>query len=540
MQTTEPVAVPSPAAVTAAPVPGTDGNITLVGTSNVQPGDFLAVGVGPATPNGFLGKVTAVHADNGETVVSTTPAALTDVLPEGDIDQTMTTGEQSSNQTATHVNARAAAAALSPSCGGSGTLTLPNPKITLSKSVTFKAHWSLLHGLENANLTGDATAKASVSAGVSGEVHCSVPSTSIAEFKGTPVTFQIGPVPVVLTPNARVTVDAAADASASFTTGMSVQATATAGVKYVKGDGTSPIASFTPSWSYTAPTVSASAGLSANVTPTINVLVYGVAGPELAFKAGLALNADTHANPWWTLTAPVDLTAQLVVPALKLSTGKLHVFKKTYTLAHADGPFSTGTTEPTLTTARPIDGGTRFEWVPPAPIEDLTPRYVSAQYRDNDNDSWADWGSTADTDPPADFPSLYLTTPGRQWRIAYVYDGGTMSEWSNAITPSAADDIGAPTLTSAVPVDGGTRFRFTAPPGLPDLTPRYVSAQYRDNDNDSWADWGSTADTDPPADFPSLYLTTPGRQWRIAYVYDGGTMSEWSNAITPPAYDGSS
>jgi hypothetical protein len=445
-ETTAPVAVPAPTTVTTAPKPGSDGDVTLAGTSNVQPGDFLAVGVGDATPDGFLGKVTAVHTEGGHTVVSTTPAALTDVLPEGDIDQTMASDEQSSDS-ASSLRGGRAAAALSLSCGQSGKLTIATPKVTLSKSITFKAHWSILHGLESASLIGDVTAKASINAGVSGTVHCSVPSTAIAEFKGTPVTFQVGPVPVVLTPNAEVTVAASADASASLTTGLSVQASARAGAEYVKGDGTSPVASFTPSWSYTAPTVAATADVSASITPTVNVLVYGVAGPELAFKAGLAFDADIDANPWWTLTAPVDLTAQLVVPALKLSTGKLHVFQKTYALAKAPGPFEgTGTNAPALIAVTPVDGGARLTWTPPQPRDGITATSVLVQTRPGGSDDDNGWSNTDYVTGSIDggngttaSPGYIhvVEPPGTQFRIIYEYtNAGLASDPSNIVTES--------------------------------------------------------------------------------------------------------
>ncbi len=49
------------------------------------------------------------------------------------------------------------------------------------------------------------------------------------------------------------------------------------------------------------------------------------------------MDADTTANPWWKLTASVNLTAQLLVPALKLSTPKLDVYSRRFNLAAAEG-----------------------------------------------------------------------------------------------------------------------------------------------------------------------------------------------------------
>jgi len=335
--------VPAPESVRQAPTSGQDGDLRLDGESNVKPGEFVAVDVGPATPNGFLGRVTAVRQEDGSTVIGTTPAALTEVLREGRIDQTITTGPETTDDIVTRRSAGVAA----PGCGGSSGFTLPEPKVKLERKIRFQADWSLFRGLQDASLTGDVTATASVMAEAAGSVKCSVPSTTLAEFKGKPITFMVGPVPVVLTPNAKVTLDASATASSSFRTGASLSATASAGVRWTKDGGFSPISEFDPDFSYTPPTMTTSAGLKADVTPTIEVLLHGVAGPELGFKTGLALDADMNGDPWWKLTAPVDLTAQLNVPALDLSSPKLHVFKKTYTLAEADGPF--GTPDPSST-----------------------------------------------------------------------------------------------------------------------------------------------------------------------------------------------
>lgn len=333
-----PVAVPAATAVTEAPAPGAAGELHLRGTSNLVSGDYLAVGVGPATPDGFLGQVKSVRAAGGETIVTTEPAALTDVIPEGAIDATMTDTTPSTDE-ALDARGTSRRAGGSASCEASGAFGV-NPHFSLSKSINFRARWSLLRGVESASLTGSVTATASATPTVAVSAHCQL-SRTVASFKGAPITFQVGPVPVVLTPNAKIELNAHADADAALSAGLSMTATATAGIGYERSGGVSPIHSFTPSITHTGPTITGAGSASASLTPTIDVLVYGVAGPQIAFKMGLELTGDIYANPWWTLTAPVDLTAQLVVPALKLSTDKLHVYKKTYTLAKATGPYDT-------------------------------------------------------------------------------------------------------------------------------------------------------------------------------------------------------
>jgi hypothetical protein len=102
-----------------------------------------------------------------------------------------------------------------------------------------------------------------------------------------------------------------------------------------------PIDQFTPSFSFKPPTLTANADLYANLIPTLEVTVDGFAHANLALSAGLALDANTGAEPWRTLTAPVEVSANLdlgVPGILDLSGPTLDIYKHTFTLATAGGP----------------------------------------------------------------------------------------------------------------------------------------------------------------------------------------------------------
>jgi hypothetical protein len=332
------VVLPAAVSVRSAPAPGEDGIVTLDGPSNLRPGDYLAVGIGPATPNGFLGRVTAVDVRDGQTLASTTPAALTDIVPDGELDADFDDRAFGGTETTGRARRAAPAAPIKLTCSGGGSLNA-TASVSLTKHVSFTARWTRGRGVQ-ATLKGDVTLAADVSASARASVGCSIPSTKILALAGAPVEFAvpIGPVvvPVVLTPNLNVYFDADASASGSLDTGIHVAAAATTGLT-VTPAGVTPISGFEPSFTYTPPTLDGKGHIGANVTPTINVLVEGVAGPELAVKGGLAFDVDPAMTPIWALTAPVDLTAQLIVPALKLATAKLHVYQHTFALAPAPG-----------------------------------------------------------------------------------------------------------------------------------------------------------------------------------------------------------
>lgn len=344
-----PVDVPAAASVISIPTPGSAGDVTVAGTASARAGDYLAVGIGRATPEGFLGQITRVHPARGRTVLSTKPTTLIDAIPQGEIDQRVT-----QSAPATSFTPRSTAKTRTLGCGASGEVSVGVDKPELTRTIAFKAKWKLVGGIQSASLSATIALSAGAHASVAGAASCSLSKTAIAQFRGTPVEFQVGPVPVVLTPNASVFLDAAAKADAKLSTGLSASISATAGVQYAKGAGTSPLGSFDKTFTFDPPSLDAGGRLTANLTPTLNVLLYGVAGPEIAFKAGLDLDADIAKTPWWTLTAPVDLTAELVIPALKLSSPKLHVYQNTFPLAGA-------------TTSPPTPAPSTAPAAPPAP-----------------------------------------------------------------------------------------------------------------------------------------------------------------------------
>ena len=71
----------------------------------------------------------------------------------------------------------------------------------------------------------------------------------------------------------------------------------------------------------------------------MSVLFYGVAGPELAFKAGAELSAASPAC--YTVSAPYSLIARIKIPALHLSSPDLTIWNTTRTLAQVPTPPAT-------------------------------------------------------------------------------------------------------------------------------------------------------------------------------------------------------
>lgn len=316
-----------PSAVKSIPSPGAAGRLVYAGGNTVKVGQVIAVGEGPATPFGFLGRATSVTTKAGETIVETVPATLFEAVSNGSIDTSLSSAAQS---------ARARAAAKPRfSCAGSSSASF-GAEAGFDVSLELKADWTLLGGLQSASLAANASATGGLEAEVQGTLTCSLRKTTVSQFNLPTQRFLVdGVIPIVITSQVTTYLDGSAHAEAATSTSVQTGFSASAGIAWTKTGGFAPIATFEPRLQFTPPELTASGTVAGNLTPTILVLIDGVAGPKIALQAGLDLAAERSATPWWKLTAPVLLTGELVVPPLKLKSGPLTIYEHTFILDEA-------------------------------------------------------------------------------------------------------------------------------------------------------------------------------------------------------------
>ena len=344
--------------------PATGQVLELVpGTSAPEVGEVITAAPSEAAPDGLLVKVTDV---DGATV-TTEPATLLDALPAGGFDGTAVLD-------ALTAPAGTVAPAGTPAELGADPTQRPQPDVTdgpmaaqaagnrltsnLAKNVTcaagrslgvtgqasysfgvkFSAKWGFL-SVSRAELTVNAGFHAGVALTGKASAGCELAATSLlgAPRYFTPLTFWAGPVPVVLTPKLDVFLSGEVEASAQVKTAASVDYGATVGVRYKNGN-FSPINSLTRTHTYTPPTLSGAARAEVTVTPKVDLLLYGLAGPYGALDASVYADADTTANPWWKVGLDVDGRAGLTVPALDLEKDLEFDIWDTV-LGKASGPF---------------------------------------------------------------------------------------------------------------------------------------------------------------------------------------------------------
>lgn len=339
-----------PGRVVSAPPPGQSGVLRYRGRVNAAKGTFVALGTGPATPFGLLGRVTDVDRGRRQTTIAIEPATLPEAIPEGSFSVGGATAS---------TKARAAATPRpftnNLSCDGSVEASLRG-SVSVDVEPWMSVHWSWFR-VKSAEASVKVTGAAELAAAISGAASCSLARTQVASWDAPALRFWIGPFPVVIVPHTTFSVAASAQASAAASTSINGSVTAKAGLRV--DDGVHPIGEFGHTFSYTAPQATVKANLSAQAIPAVSFLFYGVAGPQFDLSAGLQLDAHPAARPWWKLTAPVKLEARLAVPGFgRFEAGPLTVYERSFDIASA----STATIDPAGGPA-PVNGErARIDW----------------------------------------------------------------------------------------------------------------------------------------------------------------------------------
>lgn len=331
------VAKVSAGQVRSAPTAGEPGPVQLAPGRVVHVGEVLALGVGSATPNGLLARVVSVSQAGGAQIANTVPATLPEVLPVGALDADLV-GLQASSFRA-HFRSGIPRFARGASCSEGATMQAGGGT-SISAGVSLNVAWRF-PATVTARFEGRAEVRSELSASVSGKASCTLDSTPLLAqpLRLGVYTFTIGPIPVVLVPMVQLYLSASGHVEAALTTSAVASLTANAGVNY-DGHSFSKFGGLTPKFTFTPPTLTASGGAQAAVAPTLDVLVNGVGGPRIDLNAGLKLSADIATSPWWKLTAPVSLGAQLRLDVWRahLASPRLAVFSSEPQIAAAQTP----------------------------------------------------------------------------------------------------------------------------------------------------------------------------------------------------------
>ena len=166
--------------------------------------------------------------------------------------------------------------------------------------ITFSTHTVESMDLD-VTLTGDFETPGSIT----------VWDTTLVNHKMNPITFYVYGVPVVFVPTISVGLNISAEGKATISTSISQSVDINASVNYRRGrKGPDWYASsdFTHTFDYTDPVVNFSTAVQVGAGPSMDVMLYGKAGPYVGLSGYLEFEADTQIVPWWVLSAGIKMT----------------------------------------------------------------------------------------------------------------------------------------------------------------------------------------------------------------------------------------
>ena len=310
-----------------------DPNGTSTGTvddpSAYQVGDVVVT----TTSDGPLyGTVT----DKTGSTITTTPAGLLDVFPDLNLDVTANadTGTVTSNASAaTPAGFTEPAHAMSApvSCSGSVSATATVDWGASAGDFWIKAQAKKTLGvptsLDSFEIGYHPSAWANATARLAVSGSCRL-NQELAKVVLTPITFTIGPVPVVITQDISVAIEGTLSAEASVTVGVGVRADAWLGSRWTKTNGWSLInnASVSKSIDPGTPQVTGRGDLSLPITYT--ALAYGIVGFAPSVVLFAELNVDALHSPYLTLDAGLKGEISVVLTLFGFVT-----------LSHTFGPY---------------------------------------------------------------------------------------------------------------------------------------------------------------------------------------------------------
>ena len=202
-----------PSVIASAPAPGQEGTLRYAGGDDVHVGQILVAGIGRATPDGLLVQVKNVRYSDGQTIVTTEPASLSQVI---------IVGHFSYDGNPVRLPARKASRALPHSASGtsidphraswnlSATVPLTDPENGVQSMIRASAELQIIPHVDASfdAFAGGPKIHTSISVGAKADLSASLLlKLTIADlkifyqrFSLEPVDVQVGPVPVIIVP----------------------------------------------------------------------------------------------------------------------------------------------------------------------------------------------------------------------------------------------------------------------------------------------------------------------------------------------------
>ncbi len=326
--------------------------------------DVVVCGVhGDMLPYGLLRKVTGVDRNAGMVTVSTEQGTLTEAIEKGSLSETITlspdqiitrTGKQRDGFSAKIIQLEGDAGIVFAFndyelYDADGDAATREDRVWLDGNFSFVPTMGFdieISGFSLQKLTFEIGSDQQASIRVSAGREATFNEAEILEtIELTPITFSIGPVPVVLVPRIVFRVGVNGTVTADLTTGIQSDASVRVGFGYQNG-GFSPVSEFDSNADFDAPNFRDGARGSAKVWagPRAELAAYGIAGVYGELRGFVEGTVDATADPYWTLSAGAEALAGVFVRVLDITIADYETDPITASidLGNAGGPAPEG------------------------------------------------------------------------------------------------------------------------------------------------------------------------------------------------------
>lgn len=299
----------------------------------LAPGEVIVSEPTAEAPYGFMRRVTAVIHSGSQVIVQTEAATLEDAIQQGvgQVSYTLTPGNVMTSTLSKGVTQRMRSQIMQQSefylnltdvvlYDDDGDLDTTNDQVVANGSITLEPGFDFRivvqdWQLKRFDFISRVTDVAELQIATNVELLSMEREVEIARYTFTPITIIIGTFPVVIVPVLTVNVGVNGSVSIGVSTGVTQEATLTAGLKYTNG-GWSPVSTFANEFRYNPPTLSTSLNLRGYAGAELSLLIYGVIGPYADTYAYLELEADLLASPWWSLYGGLEVPVGVKVEVL--------------------------------------------------------------------------------------------------------------------------------------------------------------------------------------------------------------------------------
>lgn len=295
---------------------------------NLKPNDVLVGEPSSAAPYGYLRKVKAIRAENGQQVLETSQANLTDAISKGALDAngSLTPARlQSVKILQPGVKAQTRLGDGFDYRVDIDTTFRPKPPGTGEIHVTGFLRFNLGYhiGLDiSFCLSIVCLDKFEATAGFDQETnlkitgHLETPlkeDKELATYSFKPITFFIGPVPVVIVPKVTASVGMDGVAKVQFSYEADQKAKLLVGARWTDSNGWQDISDHDFSFTPGQPQATGSVKVKGFGSFEGQLLLYNIAGPGLNASVGLEFDAAVPRNPVWILNAFISADFTFVV-----------------------------------------------------------------------------------------------------------------------------------------------------------------------------------------------------------------------------------